>query len=54
MLHTLPKQLVNLIYEFAAYTSADWERVAEHKYGNYAWLPSVAHMEQDLINLPMW
>ena len=33
MLHTLPKQLVNLIYEFAAYTSPDWIHVAEHKYG---------------------
>ena len=54
MIHTLPKSLVKLIYEFAAYTSPDWIHVAEHKYGNYAWLPSVSHMEQDLIDLPMW
>jgi hypothetical protein len=51
---SLPNDVLCIIYDFAAYFPGPWIHVAEHKRGDYGWLPDCGHMDQDLIDLPMW
>ena len=50
---SLPKDIENLIFSFAAYYPAEWVPVREHFRGDYGWLPQIS-MVQDLVDLPMW
>jgi len=47
----LPKDILKLIHEFAAYFPEPWIPVAEHKNYNYGWVPQV-EMVEDLVTLP--
>ena len=56
----LPKDILNLIHSFAAYTpafllhsAAEWRPVREHVQQDYGWLP-MPPIGENLIELPMW